>query len=154
MKIIALSAVLSFALATSLVNASSGDEHHFPGLFIGATNFDGETEFTYGIEYEYKFSKQWGAGIVYEKTNDAHHGDGVTVKLASIYLHPWKDLRLGAGFGEEKVGGHHPHTEDLTRISASYDFHLSGVGIAPTLAFDFIDGETATVFGVAIIKSF
>lgn len=153
MKILALS-ILSLVLTTSAVQAASDDEQHFPGLFIGATNFDSETELTYGIEYEYKFSKQWGAGLVYEKTSDAHHGDGVTVKLASVYLHPWKDLRLGAGFGEEKVGGHHPHSENLTRVSASYDFHVAGLGIAPTLAFDFIDGETATVFGIAIIKPF
>jgi hypothetical protein len=153
MKLLALS-MLSLTLTTNAVQADSGNEQHYPGIFIGATNFDSEFEFTYGIEYEYKFSNQWGAGFVYEKTNDAHHGDGVNVKLASLYFHPLKYLRLGAGIGKEKVGGHHPHTENLTRISASYDFHFAGLGIAPTLAFDFIDGETATVFGIAFIKPF
>jgi len=52
------------------------------------------------------------------------------------------------------VGEHHGGKEDLTRISMSYDFHLANFGVAPTLAVDFIDGETATVFGVAFIKSF
>jgi len=153
MKIKLLS-ILSLMLAVSPTYASSDDHHHFPGVFVGATTIDGETDFSYGLEYEYKFSKLWGAGVVFEKTNDAHHGDGVEVALASAYIHPWKELRLGAGFGQEKVGGDHSHKEDLIRISVSYDFHVAGFGVAPTLAIDFVDGERATVFGVAFIKSF
>lgn len=153
MNLLALS-VVSIALASGAAHASSGEHHHFPAVFVGGTSVDGETDFTYGIEYEYKFSKRWGAGVVFEKTDDAHHGDGTTISLASVYLHPWKDLRLGAGLGQEKIGGDHSHTEDLYRISASYDFHVAEFGIAPTIAVDFIDGETATVFGVAFVKSF
>ena len=149
-------------LTTPLSYASSGEHHHFPGIFIGATSADSETNFSYGIEYEYKFSKMWGAGIVFEKTDDAHHGAGVDITLAAIYLHPWKELRIGAGFGQEKVGSftdheHHFHAgfeENLIRASLSYDFHIAGFGIAPTIAIDFVDGETATVFGVAFIKAF
>lgn len=152
MKLIAVS-MISLALASGAVHASSED-HHFPAVFIGATTFDSETDFTYGIEYEYKFSKMWGAGAVFEKTNDAHHGDGTEVSLVSAYLHPWKELRIGAGFGKEEVGGDHPHKENLTRLSVSYDFHVANIGVAPTFAVDFIDGETATVFGVAFVKSF
>ncbi|MEZ7972532.1 MAG: hypothetical protein QMC00_04195 [Pseudomonadales bacterium] len=40
------------------------------------------------------------------------------------------------------------------RTSLSYDFHVGGFGIAPTLAVDFVDGETATVFGFAVVKAF
>jgi len=134
--------------------ASTKDDHNFFGIFLGYTNADSETDFSYGIEYEYKFNDMWGAGLVYEKTDDAHHGDGIDVKLAAVYLHPWQELRLGLGLGKEKVGGAHPHSENVTRLSASYDFHLGGIGIAPTLAFDFVDGEHATVFGVAFLKSF
>ena len=147
-------ATLILASTASLSYASSDEHHHFPGVFIGATSADSETEFSYGIEYEYKFSKLWGAGIVFEKTDDAHHGDGVEVTLASAYLHPWKELRVGVGFGQEKVGGAHSFEEDLARVSLSYDFHVAGFGIAPTVAVDFVDGETATVLGIAIIMSF
>ncbi|MGB1262883.1 MAG: hypothetical protein ACPG52_08245 [Cognaticolwellia sp.] len=158
------------ALTSSSVFASSDEGHatpkHIPGVFVGFTNFDGETEFSYGLEYEYKISKKWGAGVVYEKTNDAHHGAGVDVALAAVYLHPWKELRLGLGFGKETVGSydsddghghvhhHKSHKENLIRTSVSYDFHVGDFGVAPTLAFDFIDGETATIFGVAIVKAF
>jgi hypothetical protein len=155
------------ALTTSSAFASTDETpKHIPGVFVGYTNFDGETEFSYGIEYEYKFSKLWGAGIVYEKTDDAHHGAGVDVALAAVYLHPWKELRVGLGYGKETVGSYtdnsdvdHPHyhsshKEDLVRTSISYDFHVGDFGIAPTLAVDFIDGETATIFGVAIVRAF
>lgn len=145
--------VILLSLCSAEVTAAS-DKHHFPGIFLGYTHVESETEFTYGIEYEYKFHKNWGAGLVYEKTDDAHHGDGVTVKVASLFYHPYGNLRLGIGAGEEKIGGDHPHTEDLIRLSASYEYHIGDFGLAPTLAVDFIDGEEAYVFGVAIIRPF
>lgn len=149
-------------LISKFTYAFSGEKHHYPGIFIGATTADSETEFSYGLEYEYKFSKLWGAGFVFEKTDDAHHGAGVDITLAAIYLHPWKELRIGAGFGQEKIGSytddehhfHKGHKEDLVRASLSYDFHIGGFGVAPTIAVDFIDGETTTIIGIAFIKAF
>jgi hypothetical protein len=92
--------------------------------------------------------------LFFEKTDNAHHDDGVDVKLASLYLHPWKDLRIGLGYGEEKVGGDHSHKEDLARISLNYDFHFGDFGIAPTIAVDFVDGERATVLGLSFVRPF
>ena len=164
MKIKAL--ILSMALATSTTFAASGGEQHFAGVFVGATTVDSETDFSYGLEYEYKFSPLWGAGFVYEKTDDAHHGAGVDIALASLYLHPWKALRVGLGYGKETVGSyteddghghlhhHKSHKEDVVRAALSYDFHVGGFGIAPSFAIDFVDGEKATVIGVALIKAF
>jgi len=135
--------------------AQASDEvKHVPGIFIGTTHFDSESEFTFGIEYEYKFTNEWGAGVVYERTNDAHHGDGTAVVLASLFYHPTKKIRLGIGFGEERIGGGHPHNEDLYRISSAYDFHVGDFGIAPTVAVDFIDDEEAIVIGFAITRPF
>ena len=161
MKYKLLIAVL-FIFTANVSYASSGKHHHFPGIFLGATTSDSDTNFSYGVEYEYKFSKLWGAGLVYENTADAHHGAGVDISLAALYLHPWKQLRIGAGYGKEKIGSytdhdHHLHSsqkENIARASFSYDFHIGGCGVAPTIAFDFVDGETATVFGVAFIKAF
>ena len=165
-----LTASVFALLATVPVFAANDSGHaapkHIPGVFVGFTHFDGATEFSYGIEYEYKFSKMWGGGIVFEKTDDAHHGAGVDVALAAIYVHPWKELRLGVGIGKETVGSydsddghghihhHESHKEDVTRASISYDFHVGQFGVAPTLAVDFIGSETATIFGVAIVKAF
>lgn len=152
MKIKAL--ILSLTLTSVATYASPGVHQNFAGVFIGGTSIDSETYFSYGLEYEYKFTKLWGAGITYEKTNDAHHGDGVDIFLALAYLHPWKDLRIGAGYGKGQVGGKHSYNENIARVSISYDFHIAGIGIAPTIAADFVDGEKATVFGISFIKSF
>lgn len=139
-------------MASMGAQAADGKQHAF-GVFLGATDAKNETEFTYGIEYEYKFTPRWGAGLVYERTDEAHHGDGVDVTLGSIYYHP-DALRLGLGFGREKVKGAHPHSENLIRLSASYDFHVGEFAVAPTFAVDFIDDDEAVVIGVAILKPF
>lgn len=139
---------------SSQARAAEDFFHHNPGIFVGYTHAESETEFTFGFEYEYKFNQEWGVGFVYEKINDAHHGDGVTVKVAEVFYHPFKNFRVGAGLGEEKIGGTHPHTEDLYRLTASYDYHIGDFGLAPTIAVDFIDGHQAYVFGVALIRPF
>ena len=149
--------------------AHASDKKHFPGIFIGATTIESQTDFSYGFEYEYKFNSKWGAGLTWEKTEDAHEGAGVEVALASIYFHPTEHLRLGAGFGQEEVGavpataahhqsdeshGHPSHEEDLYRLSASYAIPLGSFELEPTIAADFVDGETSTVVGIAVVRPF
>ena len=145
---------ISLTVFTLSTNVYASDKHHFPGVFLGATTIDSETDFSWGLEYEYKFADKWGAGVVYEETDDAHDNAGVEVKLASLYFHPINHLRLGLGAGEEKVKGHHGHEEDLVRISASWEIPVSSFEIAPTLAYDFVDGNTSVVTGIAIIYPF
>ena len=146
---------LTLFLTSFAAFAGDKEVHHLPGVFLGFTNADSETEFTYGVEYEYKFNKNWGAGVIFETTPDGHSGDGVDVRLAQVFYHPTKVIRLGAGFGEEKIKGKKPKKKDIYRLSASYDFHVGNFGIAPTLAVDFIEGGSeAFVFGVAIIRPF
>lgn len=139
--------------AGNQVEAKEG-YHHFPEIFAGATRSDGETNFTYAFEYEYKFNNSLGAGVIYERVGDAHHGDGITLHIAALYYHPISPVRLGFGLGRERVGGSHAHSEDLIRLSASYDYHFAGFSIAPTVAVDTVNGENATVFGIGFIKPF
>ena len=155
-----LLALLSVAVLLQPLQASEAAHHdagsakHYLGIFIGILDVDGETDTTLGIEYEYKFTPAWGVGLVYEDASNAHHGDGVSSTIAALYFHPHAGWRLAAGLGREKVGGDHGHTEDLARIGVAYDFHVGGFGVAPTLNFDRVDGETAKVYGIAIIKGF
>lgn len=151
-KLFSLSLFSTIIFTTCTQAAESAK--HIPGVFIGATHVESETEFTFGFEYEYKLNKKWGVGAVFERTNKAHHNDGVAVALASIYYHPTKNIRLGAGIGQERIGGGHPHEEDLYRISVAYDFHVKEFGIAPTIAVDFVDDEEAIVFGIAFTRPF
>ncbi|WNC72998.1 hypothetical protein RGQ13_03175 [Thalassotalea psychrophila] len=147
--------LIAIASISNIAHAS--DKKHFPGIFIGATTIESQTDFSYGLEYEYKFADKWGAGVVMENTDNAHEGAGIEVRLASVYFHPIEHLRLGVGVGEEKVNGSHghpSHEEDLTRVSANWDIPVGDFEIAPTIAFDFVGSETTTVVGIAIIRPF
>jgi len=152
------SAILLSVMCAAPTIAASKSTHHTVGVFLGGSNIQDETDFSYGLEYEYKFNDTWGLGPVFERTPDADHGLGVNVTLLSLYAHVTPSVRLGLGFGEERIGGdasHDVHKEDLIRVSAAYDFHFDGgFGIAPTIAIDFVDGEQAEVFGIAFTKSF
>ncbi len=144
-------ALTVFTLST---NAYASEKHHFPGVFLGATTIASKTDFSWGLEYEYKFADRWGVGAVYEETNNALDGIGIEVKLASLYFHPINHMRLGLGFGEEKVKGGFNIEEDLVRVSASWEVPVSSFEIAPTLAYDFVDGNTSVVIGAAFIYPF
>lgn len=150
-----LSCVLAFTLAKT-VNAADGEQfnRHLIGISFGETDFGSEKEGTYGLEYEYRINKLLGIGAGYEESPDAHHEDGVSVYLLSGYLHPYKGVRLGLGFGEEKVHGSHGTTENFTRVSIGYDFHFGNFGIGPTYCLDRVDDETNAVYGLTFSYGF
>lgn len=154
MKLLAtITTILLVALSPLSV---AGDlKTHYPGIFVGMTKFDGHNDFTLGVEYEYRINSRWGVGAAYERINDAHKGDGATVWTAMGFYHPINQVKLGLGFGEEKVGGGYQKDETLIRLAIAYEFHITdGVELAPTLDFDFIDGKVATVAGLAIVFPF
>lgn len=126
---------------------------HVVGVFLGRTQGPYETADTIGLEYEFRFSNYLGAGLVLEETRDGHHGYGTRVWVASVYYHV-KDWRFGLGAGRERIDSTPSHTEPLKRLSLGYDFHLGGIGLAPTFALDRVDGENIKVWGLAIVKSF
>ena len=150
-----LALLISSSLALASDDEHGADKNHIVGVFLGATNdAHSVTDETVGVEYEYKFTERFGIGAVYEYSPDAHDDDGVSVYLASAYLHPYAGWRLGLGLGEEKVHGSHGHEEGLFRASVAYDFHVGGFGIAPTFNLDIVDVETIEVYGVTFSKAF
>ena len=160
MKKVTCALLTSLVLATSANAATPGQlNQHVFGAFFGVSDTNYTKENSYGVEYEYRFNETWGLGAVYEKTPDGYddghgHVEDFSVKIVSAYWH--KDLlRLGLGVGKEKVYGDHPHTENLIRASAAYDFHLTpNLGIAPTVAIDRVDGKSIYVYGAALTLSF
>ncbi len=149
--------ITAYSLVTLIFSVSSyaaTNKQHYPAVFLGYTKSPDSTDFTYGFEYEYKFTPQWGAGFVYEEIDDAHHGDGITIKVAELFYHPTSYIRLGAGFGKEEIGGDHPHSEDLTRISMAYEYHIGDFGIEPTFAIDFVGSHKSYILGIAFVRPF
>jgi len=162
LKSLSVGTLLAGLISVS-VNAGGGsDDHHdeghaYPahvvGAFLGATDTDG-SDFTFGVEYEYRFSKMFGVGVVAEHTPAAHHDDGITVGLAALHFHPAGGLRLTGGIGKEWVGGDHSHSTTLYRLGAAYDFELGKFAVAPTVNVDFVDGHEAVVYGLVISRHF
>ena len=159
-KKIIMSLSVAAMLALSTAPATASDDGHSEikenniGVFGGFTSIDGNTDATFGIEYERRLTNLIGVGVIYEHSPNAHGGDGVSIYMGELHLHPWKELRISVGYGKEKVHYQGSKTKDIWRLGAAYDFHVGGVGLAPTLNLDRIDGQTATVFGLTLVKGF
>ncbi len=138
-------------------DGSSTGGSHYPsnvfGVFLGATD-SGETDFTIGVEYERRVSELFGFGGVIEHTPDAHNGDGVSIALAELFIHPAGGLRLIGGVGAEKLHGASGYTKTLFRTGVAYDFQVGDFEIAPTFNVDYVGGNQATVFGVSFLRHF
>jgi hypothetical protein len=166
---IVLTASLGLALGSTMTMAESDHAgmppRHVAGIFLGGTDpEEGNTEFTFGAEYEFRFAQRFGVGLVYERTNDGHdsaHDDGhghvveveedVSVGIFALHLHPIHALRLTAGVGMEY--GSHIEDEELVRVGAAYDFELGqGFALAPTVNVDLVDGDKAVVFGITLSR--
>lgn len=158
-KIIMSLSVVSMIALTTAPAIASGDGHseikkNVIGVFGGFTNMDGNTDATFGIEYERRLTDLIGVGVIYEHTPNAHNGDGVSIYMAELHLHPWQELRISVGYGKEKAHYEGSQSKDAWRLGVAYDFHIGAFGLAPTINFDRIDGQTATVFGLTLIKGF
>ncbi len=131
-------------------HGSHGHEfhRHHLSVFLGGGTRDehGETEngFAGGLEYEYRFSKWLGAGLLAE----AATGDLRDVVVAGlVYIHPWKGLVLSAGPGGEF---NDEDEEYLTRLGVSYQFPVANrFTIAPSFNVDIVDGDPTYIYGFA-----
>lgn len=157
-KTIILSTFTILTALTTNVFAADDEHHEFKknivGVFAGFTSVDHSTEATFGVEYEYRFTELVGVGAVYEHTSQAHHGDGTSIYMALLHVHPWQELRLSVGYGTEDIHHEGAHSEDVLRFGVAYDFHVGEFGIAPAFNLDRVGGHTAKVFGVALTKAF
>lgn len=123
--------------------------HHLSVFAGGVTNFDEgeadrETSAAVGVEYEYRFGRLFGAGLLFE---DVFGGEREYIVLAPLSLHPWKGLRLTAGPGADFRSG---DTEFVFRAGVGYEFELGhGWTLAPEIAGDFTHEAKTLVFGVS-----
>ncbi len=158
-KLVSLLTILTTLTLSSMTTSASEDGDHemkknIVGVFGGFTSVSGETKSTYGIEYERRINEFVGLGLVFEKTPNAHHGDGTNIYMGQLHLHPWKELRLSIGYGKEDILQEGAHSENVWRLGAAYDFHVGKLGIAPSFNLDRVGGHTAKVFGAALTKAF
>jgi len=123
--------------------------HHF-GAFLGAATRAAEGGghdhgFAGGLDYEYRFSRWVGAGVLAEgATGDLR--DGVFAGL--LFAHPWRDLVLAAGPGLEVTSD---ATEYLTRFGLAYQFPIAPhLTLAPEFSVDLVKREPVYVYGLVL----
>ncbi|MBL4596862.1 MAG: hypothetical protein JKX99_09840 [Robiginitomaculum sp.] len=154
---IAVASMASPALAAGPRHGPDVSGHHFPthsaGVFLGGTD-NGESSFTIGLEYEYRISQKIGVGVVVEHSPNAHGGDGTSLAMSVLHLHPIGGFRFTGGFGFEEIHGSYGKTNTVFRVGTAYEIPLGNFAIIPTVNLDFVGGQTATVFGFAFSRHF
>ncbi|UCE41406.1 MAG: hypothetical protein JSV17_18575 [Candidatus Aminicenantes bacterium] len=146
--------------------------HHI-GLFLGGTSNlkKEETDFTLGIEYEYRLSKEmsrWSIGLIGELIF-AHETEYLVVVPIILRVTDAFFLRAGPGIewahhGEENghdnihaaeaENGNGRESEFFVRVGIGYGFEVGKFSITPTLDVDIFKSQTTLVWGIAIGKGF
>lgn len=131
--------------------------HHHIGVFAGgATRYrapeheEEETGAALGVEYEYRFARHWGAGLLFEGVITDHARDAVLA--APLNWHPWEWLKLSAAPGVEFV--EHGSHEFVVRLAAAYEMELGHWNLAPEVSVDFTRESQTLVYGLSFGRRF
>ena len=132
-------------------------KHHI-ALFNGLTsNFThNSTDYSIGLDYEYRLSQFIGTGILVEYIAMEK---GEILGGLPLFMHFTKGLKLTAApllvnkEEHHENSGHHTEESRVTdfafRLGAGYGFHVGKLSLAPSINFDM--GESnALVYGINI----
>jgi hypothetical protein len=131
--------------------------HHHVGVFAGgATRFkapeheEEETGASIGVEYEYRFTRHWGAGLLFEGVVSQHARDALIA--VPFNWHPWEWLKLSAAPGVEIV--EHGSHEFAIRLAAAYEIEFGKYNLAPEISVDFTRQSQTLVYGLSFGRRF
>jgi len=137
-----------------------GFHKHHAAVFLGATtNLDhNHNFFTAGLDYEYRFSQRFGAGLAGELLTNSH---GKEIVFGIPLFYHTGSFKIVAGPMAAYVlavdNGHGGTTQSAlhygARIGAGYDFHIGALSITPTVNYDYIE-SSALVYGLGIGMGF
>ena len=144
-----------FGTATTTAYAGGDDDkkhaknHHafHAALFFGAANNSAHTDFALGGDVEYRLpwlGSRMGIGAVADAVF-AEHTHVLTG--GGLFLHPAGGLKLLVAPAAAFSDGHRTF---VLRSGVSYEVHVGGLSVAPTLNFDFDKHHTSQVFGLSI----
>jgi hypothetical protein len=120
-------------------------------LFTGATtNFEHEsTDFTIGVDYEYRVNDMFGIGLLGEIVYAEHKE---TIVGVPFFIHmknaPLK-IVLAPGVIMAEDHHHHKYEKFLFRGGLGYDIHMGDYSVTPTLNADVVDGDVSLAYGIA-----
>lgn len=131
--------------------------HHHVGIFAGgATRYrapdreEEETGFAAGVEYEYRFARPWGVGLLWEGVTTDHARDAILV--VPLNWHPWEWLKLSVAPGVELV--EHGDHEIVLRVAAAYEIELGKWNLAPEISWDLTPESQTVVYGLSVGRRF
>ncbi len=106
-------------------------------------------ETSFGIDYEYRFTKHFGVGGLVDYAG----GDiDATVIAVVFFIHPFASANILIAPGLEIHDG---HEEEMLRAGVGWDFHLGDkLTLTPTFAIDFVNSEEIKVYGINIGMGF
>mgnify|MGYP006293087375 CR=1 FL=1 len=155
--------IWSYTSAQHAEDGHDGEEHahyhtHHIAVFNGLTsNFThNNTAYSVGMDYEYRFSRFIGAGLLTEYIATE---EGEILGGLPLFLHLTKGLKVTlAPLLVNKKEHHEDHdhhgeenrvTNFAFRLGAGYGFHVGKLSIAPSINFD-MGESSALVYGINI----
>ena len=154
-SIATLTLLLLFGAATTSAYAGGDDDkkhaksHHalHAAVFFGAANTSAHTDFALGGDVEYRlpwFGSRMGVGAIADAVF-AEHTHVLTG--GGVFVHPAGGLKVLVAPAAAFSDGHKTF---VLRSGLSYEMHLGGLTVAPTLNLDFDKHHTTQVFGIAV----
>ena len=135
---------------------SESSPHHV-GVFVGGASRyqapadeEEETGLAVGVEYEYRFAKHWGTGLLIEGVTTDHARDGILV--VPLNFHPWEWLKLSVAPGVEFV--EKGEEEFVVRIGAAYEVELGHWFLGPEVSLDVTRESQTLVYGLSFGRRF
>jgi hypothetical protein len=120
--------------------------------FLGGTDHDGHTEFTFGLDYERRIDQRLGVGFV------AEHAGGeidATTLLGVVDIHFGRGWAVQTGPGIEFIEAHgETEREFVCRLGLLYELQVDGFTVAPQAHYDWTPAENSVVFGIAIGRGY
>ena len=113
-------------------------------LFVGSSSEVGDLDgFTFGLDYEYRLTHEWGVGGFAEAVTGLDRSSSVGVQA---YWHAVRELVLVAGPGVERYGS---EWGAIARVGAFYEFSLrDGWVLSPAIFYDFSEHENLLIYGL------
>ncbi len=140
--------LLCCCYCTANAQQSSTAEPHHLSVFVGGSHVEDLTEFTIGLDYEYRINYFLGVGSVIEYATE---NINATSLLFVADLHIWRGFAIQAGPGVEFRNG---ESAAVGRIGGLYEFEFSDYTLSPQVHVDITDQENTLVFGLAFGVSF
>jgi len=118
-------------------------------IFGGATTIDGTSYGTVGIDYEHRFGRAWGLGVLADWVLGTGEGREVIVAPA-VFFHPFDRIRIDFAPGVELIP-EEDATEFMLRVGIDYDFEVGDHWvIAPNVNVDFVNDDFIPVCGIEL----